>query len=40
LADVPFSEAQQLAWRMYRQALRDMPENCDPLSPVWPVAPE
>jgi hypothetical protein len=34
------SEAVALAWRPYRQALRDLPEaTIDPLAPSWPVPP-
>ena len=29
------------AWKNYRQALRDLPENTeDPANPVWPTKPE
>lgn len=38
LPDVP--EATQLAWRNYRQALRDVPEQGDPAAVIWPDAPE
>lgn len=38
--DYPISEEQREAWRIYRQALRDMPANCDPDNPIWPVAPQ
>lgn len=32
--------ADKLAWSIYRQALRDLPETTtDPTAPVWPVAP-
>lgn len=33
-------EAEQPAWRAYRQALRDLPENTtDPFNPVYPEKP-
>jgi hypothetical protein len=39
----PLSErpdADQAAWRNYRQALRDLPENTtDPFNPIWPKKP-
>ncbi|MBC9246752.1 phage tail assembly chaperone [Paracoccus sp. 11-3] len=31
--------AEVAAWRLYRQALRDLPETADPSNPIWPVAP-
>jgi hypothetical protein len=37
--DSPLSDAQKAAWRTYRQALRDLPENTDPLTPTFPTAP-
>jgi len=37
LPDVPL--AIQGAWAAYRQALRDVPNQPDPLHIVWPVAP-
>lgn len=37
LTDTPTSTA---AWKVYRQALRDLPANTnDPLNPVWPTPP-
>lgn len=37
LADAP---ADQAAWAVYRQALRDLPANTpDPANPVWPQEP-
>lgn len=37
LSDSPTSTA---AWKVYRQALRDLPANTtDPLNVVWPVPP-
>tara|TARA_R110000744_G_scaffold305851_1_gene414200 strand:+ start:201 stop:506 length:306 start_codon:yes stop_codon:yes gene_type:complete len=39
LADAP-SGRDNAAWRAYRQALRDLPENTvDPLNPTWPTKP-
>jgi hypothetical protein len=36
----PDAPTDKLAWAVYRQALRDMPEaTTDPRAPVWPVAP-
>ncbi|MDS9468218.1 tail fiber assembly protein [Paracoccus sp. MBLB3053] len=38
--DNALSEAEREAWRVYRQALRDVPEmTSDPASPTWPVPP-
>jgi len=37
LPDVP--KATQTAWRPYRQALRDFPQQADPLKADWPIAP-
>lgn len=39
MPDVPLSEGQKQQWAVYRQALRDFPEVCDPDNPVWPVPP-
>ena len=37
VADSPFDT---VAWREYRQALRDLPENTvDPRQAVWPTSP-
>ena len=34
-------EADQPAWRAYRQALRDLPEiTTDPFNPEWPIQPQ
>ncbi len=36
-----YTQSKQLEWSLYRQALRDLPQNTtDPLNPVWPVKPE
>lgn len=39
LPDAPLTAEQKQAWAVYRQALRDMPETCDPCNPVWPMKP-
>ena len=26
-------------WKSYRQQLRDLPKNTDPMNPVWPTKP-
>ena len=26
-------------WKRYRQQLRDLPKNTDPMNPVWPTKP-
>lgn len=39
LPDAPLTVEQKQAWSIYRQALRDFPENCDPYNPVWTVKP-
>jgi hypothetical protein len=36
LADAPVDD---LAWAVYRQALRDITQQADPFSIVWPIAP-
>ncbi|GFE76244.1 tail fiber assembly protein [Novosphingobium sp. TCA1] len=38
--DSPLSATQREEWRLYRQALRDLPEtNLDPAAVTWPNAP-
>lgn len=38
VADAPVDAA---AWAVYRQALRDLPQNTtDPFNPIWPTPPE
>ena len=38
--DAPLSDAQKQSWRVYRQALRDLPATTeDPENPVWPIPP-
>lgn len=39
MSDAPLTDAQRDAWRVYRQALRDVPETADPAQPVWPEPP-
>jgi hypothetical protein len=39
LPDVALATEQKTAWAVYRQQLRDFPEKCDPLNPIWPTAP-
>ena len=39
LPDFPITEETRGQWRQYRQALRDMPETCDPENPIWPEMP-
>lgn len=39
--DSPFTPEQREAWRIYRQALRDLPETADDLAAIaWPSAPD
>ena len=38
--DSPLSAEVKAAYAQYRQALRDMPGNCDPANPEWPVKPQ
>lgn len=40
MPDNALTEAQREAWRIYRQALRDLPEGTvDPAAPAWPNQP-
>lgn len=39
LPDVPLTAEQKAQWVAYRQALRDITNQTDPLNIVWPVAP-
>jgi hypothetical protein len=39
LADVPMSDETRAAWMAYRQALRDVTSQTDPLAIEWPVPP-
>lgn len=40
LADSPLDLETKAAWAEYRQALRDFPESCDPINPIWPIPPD
>ncbi|MBJ7443574.1 MAG: phage tail assembly chaperone [Sphingobium sp.] len=42
LPDVPLSPDERAAWSLYRQALRDMPEQADfdPEAIGWPIRPD
>lgn len=41
LSDSPLSDTEKLIWRLYRQALRDMPLDCvNPFEPNWPTTPQ
>lgn len=40
LPNTPLDPEVKAQWISYRQALRDFPENCDPVNPVWPEQPE
>ena len=37
LPDVPFNEETRNSWLVYRQALRDVTNQVDPLAIVWPI---
>tara|TARA_R110001606_G_scaffold393684_2_gene563839 strand:+ start:43 stop:417 length:375 start_codon:yes stop_codon:yes gene_type:complete len=38
--DAPLTDAEKSAWAIYRNQLRDLPNNTvDPLNPVWPSIP-
>ena len=38
--DSPITEAKKQEWTLYRQKLRDLPDNTiDPKRPVWPLSP-
>lgn len=37
--DAPLTDEQRAAWRVYRQALRDLPENTDIGNPEFPKPP-
>jgi hypothetical protein len=40
VSDSPLSQEKIEEWKVYRQALRDLPANTtDPENPVWPEAP-
>lgn len=38
--DAPLSEEKRAEWLVYRQALRDVPEQSDPMNIVWPTKPQ
>lgn len=40
LPDAPYTEQEKQEIAVYRQSLRDVPENCDPNNPIWPTKPE
>ena len=40
LPDVPLSEERRQQWQAYRQALRDVTDQPDPVNIVWPVPPQ
>ena len=39
LQDVPITDAKLEEWQVYRQSLRDVPSQTDPLNVTWPAAP-
>ena len=39
LGDVPMTESKLEQWQVYRQALRDITTQSDPLNVTWPTAP-
>jgi len=40
LWDSPLTDAKKQEWAVYRQALRDLPQNTtNPLEPTWPTPP-
>ena len=39
LSDVPLPDAKQAEWQSYRQELRDVPSQPDPLNINWPSIP-
>ncbi len=39
MPDAPLTDDQRIAWRAYRQALRDLMADCDPDNVVWPEIP-
>ena len=40
IPDYPITDDLREQWLAYRQALRDLPETCDPDNPIWPERPE
>ncbi len=39
VSDAPLTEAQRVEWRVYRQALRDLPTTTDIANPEFPQPP-
>lgn len=39
LPDTQLTDSQRIAWRQYRQELRDLPETVAANNPVWPTKP-
>ena len=39
LSDVPLSSEKRGEWEVYRQSLRDIPDQSDPFSISWPTRP-
>jgi hypothetical protein len=39
MADAPLTEAERAEWRVYRQALRDLPTTTDVANPEFPEPP-
>jgi hypothetical protein len=37
--DIPLDPEVKAQWISYRQALRDFPQTCDPVNPIWPKQP-
>ena len=37
--DSPLTNEVKAEWAVYRQSLRDLPENSDPADPTWPTPP-
>ncbi len=40
MPDSPLTSEQRAVWKIYRQLLRDFPENCNPYNPDWPTKPQ
>ena len=38
LPDSALTPEKRAVWAVYRQILRDFPQSCDPLNPVWPIS--
>lgn len=39
ISDFPITEQERNKWKVYRQALRDLPKNIDIYDIVWPLPP-